>query len=124
VISNVLIETSIQGIGSDARAQVIISWETDEPATGQLEYGSGAGATYTNKTPEDPSLIFYHLQVITDLLPSEVYHLRILTKDEVGNETVGGDYIVITLERTDSALDLIITNLVETFGFLGGILGR
>ena len=124
VISNVLIETSIQGIGSDARAQVIISWETDEPATGQLEYGSGAGATYTNKTPEDPSLIFYHLQVITDLSPSEVYHLRILTKDEVGNETVGGDYIVITLERTDSALDLIITNLVETFGFLGGILGR
>ncbi len=124
VIFNVLIETSIQGIGSDARAQVIISWETDEPATGQLEYGAGAGATYTNKTPEDPSLIFYHLQVITDLSPSEVYHLRILTKDEAGNETVGDDYIVITPERTDSALDLIITNLAETFHFLGGFLRR
>lgn len=120
VISNVLIETSIQGIGSDARAQVIISWETDEPATGQLEYGAGAGSTYSNRTPEDPSLIFYHLQVITDLSPSEVYHLRILTKDEAGNEATGTDYVVITLERTDSALDLIITNLAETFRFLGG----
>ena len=124
LISNVLIETSLHGIGSEARGQVIISWETDEPATGQLEYGTGAGSTYTNKTPEDPSLIFYHLQVMTDLAPSEVYHLRILTKDDSGNETVGTDYIVITPERTDSALDLIITNLAETFRFLGGILSR
>jgi len=123
VISNVQIETSILGIGKEARAQVLISWETDEPATGQLQYGVGTGTAYTHKTPEDPSLIFYHLQVISDLSPSEVYHLQILTKDGSGNLAKGSDNIVITPEQTPSALDLILASLAETFGFLGG-LGR
>lgn len=126
-ISNVLIETSLKGLGAEATAQVVVSWETDEPATGQLEWDSGAGDSYSRRTPVDTSLIFYHTQVLSDLDPSQVYHFRIATGDEAGNEAKGTDFVFITPERTDSAWELIIAKLGGIFSFLSGLselLGR
>jgi len=47
-----------------------------------------------------------------------VYHLRAISQDSVGNETHSVDTVTITPKATDNALDLVIRNLTEAFGFL------
>ncbi|MDB5181324.1 MAG: hypothetical protein JWP13_87, partial [Candidatus Saccharibacteria bacterium] len=45
--------TTTQG-GGNAKAQLIISWRTDEPSTTQLLYGPGSSSKLTKKTTLDP----------------------------------------------------------------------
>ena len=120
-IEDLSVEATITGAGEEARAQIIVSWNTDEPATTQVEYGEGTGSTYNNKTQEDGNLTMNHVVTITDLIPSKVYHLRVLSKDKAGNLGQSFDTVVITPKATKSALSLVIENLSKTFGFLGGL---
>jgi len=124
LISNLKIEgstTPLTGETSSVVAQLIVSWNTDEPATSQIEFGEGTGTTYSQKTQQDSNLTYNHMVIVSSLTPSKVYHLRALSKDEVGNETSSIDTVTITPKATASAFDLVITNLQEAFGFLGGI---
>jgi hypothetical protein len=121
-IDNIKLETSISGMGSDSKAQIIVSWQTDEPSTSQVEYGLGVGGdTYQLKTTEDSSLATSHTVIISDLDPSRSYHLSPLSKDSADNQAHGTDHVVITGIAQQSALDIIINKLKETFGFLGKI---
>ena len=99
-------------------AQLIVAWNTDEPSTSQVEYGEGTGNTYSQKTQEDQSLTYNHLVVISGLTPSKVYHLRALSKDKAENVGNSIDTVTITPKAVDNALDLVISNLREAFGFL------
>lgn len=105
----------------ESTAQLIVSWNTDEPATSQVEFGEGTGATYSQKTQEDTNLTFNHLVIISNLTPSKVYHLRSLSKDKAGNVGNSIDTVTIAPKATENALNLVISNLQEAFGFLGGI---
>jgi hypothetical protein len=107
------------GAGQESTAQLVISWNTDEPATSQVEFGEGTGTTYSQKTQEDASLTVNHLVVISNLTPSKVYHVRAISKDKAGNEGVSIDTVTITPKATKNALDLVMTNLGVVFGFLG-----
>ena len=104
--------------GEVTTAQLIVAWNTDEPSTSQVEYGEGTGNTYSQKTQEDQSLTFNHLVVISGLTPSKVYHLRALSKDKAENVGNSIDTVTITPKAVDNALDLVISNLREAFGFL------
>ncbi|HHH14270.1 MAG TPA: hypothetical protein ENJ78_01020 [candidate division WWE3 bacterium] len=95
-----------------------MSWDTDEPSTSQVEYGQGTGSTYSQKTQEDTILKNNHSVVITNLSPSQVYHLRAVSKDSAGNVTNSIDNVTVTPKAVDSALDLVVSNLSEVFGFL------
>lgn len=100
------------------RAQLVVSWDTDEPATTQVEYGEGTGITYSQKTQEDGNLTANHTVIISGLTPSQVYHLRAISKDFAGNESRSVDMATIAPKATRSALDLVIENLVSAFSFL------
>lgn len=102
-------------------AQLIVSWNTDEPATSQVEFGEGTGTSYSQKTQEDSNLTFNHIVIISNLTPSKVYHLRSISKDKVGNVGNSIDTVTITPKATENALNLVITNLQGAFGFLGGM---
>jgi len=119
VIGNLKVEGTIQGTGEEAKAQLLVSFNTDEPATSQVEFGEGTGTTYSQKTQEDADLTNNHLVIVPNLSPSKVYHLRAIAKDKAGNETKSVDTVSITPKATESALNLVITNLSEVFGFLG-----
>lgn len=121
-ISNLKVEGSTD-TGSDgvSTAQIVVSWDTDELSTSQVEYGEGTGTTYAQKTQEDKNLTVNHIVVITGLTPSKVYHLRALSKDNSENEGQSIDTTTITPKATRSALDLVISNLSEAFGFLKSI---
>lgn len=101
-------------------AQLVVAWNTDEPSTSQVEFGEGTGSTYAQKTQEDGNLTLSHLVIISGLSPSKVYHLRTISTDKAGNIGRSVDTVTITPKTTDNALDLVITNLQEVFGFLRG----
>lgn len=102
-------------------AQLVINWNTDELATAQIEYGEGTGITYSQKTQEDSNLSYNHVVMVSGLTPSKVYHFRVVSKDSAGNVSQSIDNVTITPKATENALDLVITNLSEAFGFLGKI---
>ena len=117
-ILNMEVEATIIGVGDEAKAQVIISWDTDEPATTQVEYAEGTGANYGQSTQEDPALTTNHSVTITGLAPAKIYHLRALSKDKTNNNGKSGDYVVVTPKSTKDALNLVIESLSKTFKFL------
>lgn len=117
-IINSNVETTVVGVGEDARAQIIISWDTDEPASSQIEYGEGTNGQYTASTQEDPSLTTNHSMTIPGLAPSKIYHFRIISKDKGGNKGESQDIVVITPNATQDALNLVVNKLSKTFGFL------
>jgi hypothetical protein len=125
VISNLHVEgASIPPTTSTAQestAQLIVSWDTDEQGTSQVEFGQGTGSEYSQKTQEDANYTFNHVVVISGLTPSTVYHLRALSSDAAGNLGQSIDTVTITPKPTANALNLVITNLQAAFGFLKGI---
>lgn len=123
VIGDLKVEGSIvNSKDSDATlAQIVVSWNTDEPSTSQVEFGEGTGSSYSQKTQQDSNMTSNHLVVITNLTPSKVYHLRAVSVDVASNEGKSIDSVTITPKATDNALNLVITNLSEVFGFLKGV---
>lgn len=108
----------------DVKAQLIVTWDTDEPATSQVEFGQGSGNTYSQKSQFDGNLTNNHTVILSGLVPSQVYHLRAISQDGTGNTTNSTDMVTIAPKATRSALDLVIKNLSEAFGFVTGALDR
>lgn len=119
-ISNMSVESTIVGVGEEAKAQIIITWDTDEPATTQIEYAQGTGTTYGQTTQEDSSLTNNHSVTIPGLSPAKIYHLRAISKDKANNSGTSFDTVIVTPKSTKDALNLVIDNLSKTFGFLKG----
>jgi hypothetical protein len=125
MISDLTIEGAnspqVNGTAQATTSQLVISWNTDEPATSQIEYGEGSGDSYSQLSQEDQDLSYNHVVIISNLTPSKVYHLRAISRDNTGNEAKSIDTVAITPRATDNAFDLVITNLKEAFGFLGNL---
>lgn len=118
---NMNVESTIVGIGDQARAQIIVSWDTDEPATTQVEYAEGTGGVYNVSTQEDTNLTTNHVVTIPGLSPARIYHLRAVSKDKAKNSGQSADTVIITPKSTKDALNLVIDNLSNTFGFLRSV---
>ena len=115
-------ESNTIGSGEASKVQIVVSWKTDEPTTSQVEYGVGLGGSdYTDQTEENAELVMDHLSVISDLTPAKTYHFRVVSTDKAGNQTKSGSYTVLTSRKRESFLQLIISNLEETFSWLGNI---
>jgi len=108
----------------DVKAQLIVTWNTDEPATSQVEFGQGSGNTYSQKSQFDGNLTNNHTVILSGLVPSQVYHLRAVSQDGTGNTTNSIDLVTIAPKATRSALDLVIKNLSEAFGFVQGVMPK
>ncbi len=82
---------------------VVIRWDTDVAATGQIEYG--LNTRYGNLT-KVKNLNYWHPVKITDLTGGKTYHYRILATDIAGKQTVSVDYTFTT--RTKAQLQAVI----------------
>lgn len=122
-VANLKVEAAIEGVGEEATAQLIVSWDTDELSSSQVAYGEGSSGNLSNKTQLDTSRTYNHLMVISNLSPAKVYHLKVLSMDEADNEAQSVERVIITPKATKSALNLVVSNLSQAFGFLGGISG-
>lgn len=118
-VTNVNTETEVSGYGVDAKGQIIVSWETDEPATSQIEYGIGSSGSYTNKTQEDATLsTTTHVVIISDLKTSSAYHFRVVSKDASGNEVKSEEYTTLTPQANRSIFESILGALDKAIGWL------
>mgnify|MGYP001020462665 CR=1 FL=1 len=102
----------------EVKAQLIVTWDTDEPATSQVEFGQGSSSDYPQKSQYDGNLATNHTVILSGLIPSQVYHLRAVSVDAAGNKTHSIDTATIAPKATRSAFDLVIKNLSEAFGFV------
>jgi hypothetical protein len=108
--------TTVQGSGN-AKAQLIISWRTDEPSTTQLQYGPGSSNKFTKKTPLDPQPTVDHVVVLSGLDLAQVYRIQPITRDISGNTTYGAKLATVTPDRQQSPLDVVLDTLQRIFRF-------
>lgn len=117
VSSNVVVESSIRGSGSEARGQIVVSWHTDEPSTSQIAYTEGSDAqTFNSKTAEDTRLTTEHIVIISDLPTSRVFSVQPISKDKAGNAGYGETQTAIIGRSSDSALTIVFNALRTIFG--------
>ncbi|HNS94886.1 MAG TPA: DNRLRE domain-containing protein [Candidatus Woesebacteria bacterium] len=117
-INNLVFETPVSGTGAQASAQIIVSWETDEPAFAQVAWGEGNGTEYPRETERSEAPATKHVVVLRDLRPTSSYHLKIIVEDKTGNVAESEDTVVVTPSAQQAAFDIIIRNLEDVFGFL------
>lgn len=116
-VSNVVVESSIRGSGSEARGQIVVSWQTDEPATSQVAYSEGSDATtFNSRTAEDTRLVTEHIVIISDLPTSRVFSIQPVSNDKAKNEGHGETQTAIIGRASDSAITIIFNTLRSIFG--------
>jgi hypothetical protein len=79
-----------------------ISWQTNEDADGQVEYG--VTAAYGNSTPLNRNMAVLHQQIVGELAPDTTYHFRIKARDIAGNISVSFDFTFATATSSVPAL--------------------
>ncbi len=120
-ISEITTETSISGFGADAKAQMVVSWNTDEPSTSQIEYAKGvSGDSYGLSSKVDHSLVTSHVVVVSDLDPSSSYYFRAVSSDKAGNVANSSENSTLTAQAQSSIFDLILKSFSSTLGWLFG----
>jgi hypothetical protein len=77
-----------------ASTSATIVWNTDEPATCQIEYGKTK--KYGMLTEQMSGDMTSHSMTLTGLSAGAVYHYRVVSKDAAGNLAVSPDYAFTT----------------------------
>lgn len=118
-ISNLTVEIKSNGFGQTQKAQIIVSWQTDEMSTSQVEYGLGLSKSdYTGGSKEDMALSTNHVVILGGLEPSRIYHLRAISKDSSGNVGTSSDTTTITGRMQNSVVDIIVNSLQRSLGWV------
>lgn len=84
VISNVR-------VSKVSRDSFVIKWETNEPSTGQVEYG--ITTVYGGLSARNPNFEEAHSITMESLLPETLYHFRVKSSDAAGNESISTDNV-------------------------------
>lgn len=115
-ISDVTINTTSNSAGDTRKAQMIISWKTNEPTTTQVKYLLSSDSTKTeNLSPLDTEPTVNHVVVLSNLKLAEVYNIQPISKDISGNTAYGTSITAVTPDVSESPLDLILNILQRIF---------
>jgi glucose/arabinose dehydrogenase/phosphodiesterase/alkaline phosphatase D-like protein len=71
-----------------------IVWQTDEPATRQVEYG--LTSNYGLGSPYETNLLTNHSVTLSQLLPETTYHFRVFSADASNNGIFSSDFTFAT----------------------------
>ncbi len=110
--------------GKEDRIQVIITWQTNEPATSRVYFQRGIAAADkdpTEKTNPDPNYTKRHVIVIPRLEPGQVYSFRVESIDSGGSASKSQLYSILAPKKKETIFDIILRILEETFGWIGDI---
>jgi len=87
----------------------VISWQTNRPATGQVEFG--LKDSYGNKTALDATLLNTHAVMLQGLVPKTTYYFRALSVDCCGNTAASKGYTLVTTAAGAQAGAFTISNV-------------
>ena len=116
-ITDITVETSNIGASVEDKAQIIISFKTDEPAKILIEYGPGMSGDY-NRQAKDEGLKIEHTNIITGLDELKTYHFKITVEDKSGNKDSSLDNVVTTQKVRHSALAILLQIFQKLFGWM------
>jgi hypothetical protein len=71
-----------------------VTWNTDEPANSQIEYGTTS--SYTASTTLDTNQVMDHSEIISGLMPDTTYHYAVISTDGSGNMDASQDALFTT----------------------------
>ena len=86
------------GSSNDTATSAAISWQTNVPATSQVEYGTTT--SYGSSTALDSTMLTSHQQNLTSLKPATTFHFRVHSTDANNNTAVSGDLTFSTTPDT------------------------
>jgi peroxiredoxin len=89
--------------------RAVISWKTNRPATGQVEFG--LKDSYGNKTALDTTMLATHAAVLQGLLPKTAYYFRVLSVDCCGNPAESKGFTFTTTAAGAQAGVFTISNI-------------
>jgi len=125
ILSNIKTESFVSGFGDASRVRIIVGWRTNEPTTGQVEFGSGSvTGDYPDQTDRHDELILDHVMVLSDLESARTYNVRIQAVDAAGNASQSDNISVLTSVGRRSFLQLVVQNLEQTFAWIPAVFGR
>ena len=84
---------------SETDTSAVINWTTNEPATGDVEYG--IDTTY-GSTASSSGMSTDHSVTLTGLTANTEYHFKITSKDEAGNQASSEDNMFATVQEKSS----------------------
>lgn len=88
-----------------------VSWDTDEAATGYVEYGTSTGLGNTLNTP--PSRATSHRLDLTGLTPNTLYYYRVFASDASANQAASGIFTFTTPLSDPPAKTLYVDKLLS-----------
>ena len=116
-ITQVRTENAISPKGD--KIQTIITWRTDEPALGVIEYRDSVDVTGQAKQIKvDTELATNHVAVLTNFSPGRVYRFKIQVTDASANASVSREFTMLTPRQKESVIDIMFKSFEGSFGFL------
>jgi hypothetical protein len=94
--------------GPITKSWAVITWNTDEPADSQVEFGTTTA--YGASTTLDPTLAISHSVTLAGLAPATLYHYRVRSTDSAGNLAISNDFS-FTTTSSDSTLTITFDSL-------------
>ncbi|HLC99670.1 MAG TPA: fibronectin type III domain-containing protein [Patescibacteria group bacterium] len=121
-ISRIRTESKVSGNGEGQDVQVLISWNTTESSTSQVEYSAGVGKeSFDLQTNLDSELATNHLVVLTKIRTAAAYTFRVKSQDAAGNVGVSQRFVVLMPQRQQGVLELIFGALQDAFSWLRNV---
>lgn len=110
-----LYNVTVTDSGRDKKAQLIVSWRTDEPATSQILYDKIDAKKLSLKSPLNAAPTTNHVVIVSGLNLADIYKLQIVSRDLDGNTTYGLETTVVTPDRDMSIFDNVLDLMVRLF---------
>ena len=121
-ISRIRTETKVSNEGEGNNAQIIISWDTSESSTSQVEYAEGVGKqSFDQQTELDGEMVVNHIAVLNKLKTAAAYTFRVKSKDAAGNEGISQKFVVLMPQRQQGVLEIIFGALIESFSWFKNV---
>jgi len=101
----VISEVKVTNISSSAMGgSAEITWNTDEPATSQVSYGTSASYGTLQPSQTDTSLVTFHDVILYGLSPQTTFHYKVMSRDADGNERSSPDATFATAAPAGSSV--------------------
>lgn len=109
--------------GQGTQVQSIISWLTTKLSTSKVYYRQGTSKDdnyWPLESNLDSGYTRQHLVVMTDFNPGEVYQFQVESTDSNGQTVRSKTYTILTPRQKESVFQVILKNIEQTFGWMGG----
>jgi len=115
--------SSALAAGNSLQVQSIISWDTTKLSTSKVYYREGTSQD-DNYWPKESNLdtgyTRHHLIIMTDFNPGQIYQFQVESSDSNGQKVRSKTYTVLTPRQKESVFQVILKNIEQTFGWMGG----